>query len=160
MLEFSGFVKSRPEVHPHIWYASFLKAQALGRPSFLSLHRPSAIQLFPSEFFPDVVLQAASRQQQDFSNIQTQLELRRTSDNYRLNCSLNKLSPSKFSNLLISTFKQVYYRAFDTWPLTFLDLKVVLDEGYNPHLTDGISTQFWAPRAPRTRTPLNVIKLQ
>jgi hypothetical protein len=96
MLEFSGFVKSRPEVHPHVWYASFLKAQALGRPSFLSLHRPSAIELFPSEFFPDVVLQAASRQQQDFSNIQTQQELSRTKRQLRSQWFPQQAQPQQF----------------------------------------------------------------
>ncbi len=36
----------------------------------------------------------------------------------------------------------------------FLDWNTVLVDGYNPHLTDAISSQSWTPRSPNT--PLNV----
>lgn len=48
LLEFSQFTKSRPEVHPHVWYAAFIKAQTRGSPNTLRIQRPSAIDLFPS----------------------------------------------------------------------------------------------------------------
>lgn len=38
----------------------------------------------------------------------------------------------------------------------FLDWNSVLAEGYNPHLTDAISSQFWAPRPANVQ--LNVCK--
>ena len=72
LLEFSQFLKTRPEIHRHVFYSAFLKAQ-FQSPELLKIPRPSAIELFPSEYFPDRVLQAALYQSQ-----QQQLSFRTT----------------------------------------------------------------------------------